>query len=233
MTNLKFYGGLREKKNSKLRLASKQKSVVLKTQIICFKIKMDSYEKEIREEVEEIEESIDTIHEIEDLEDLTDSVDQIEEAIDTVETLEKISSTKMKSSTEDLNLEMPQLKRSKIAEHEITRLESNDHLESDKSIENEPDLDKYSCTICSYSLKSFQDLSDEEKVASLKNHVILEHFKADIPPDVMKAPPEPPKDNDDDKMSTNEENLYCDICDKSYEKHYQLRIHQKYHHKSK
>ena len=26
MTNLKFYGGLREKKNSKLRLASKQKS---------------------------------------------------------------------------------------------------------------------------------------------------------------------------------------------------------------
>ena len=178
--------------------------------------------------MDKIEELIDTVDQFERQ---IDKVNQIEKVIDTVETLDRISSTKMKSSSEDLNLEIPQRKKSKIEENEITKLESNETGE--KPIESEPDLDKHSCKICSYSLKSIQDLSDEEKVASLKNHVILEHFKADIPPDVMKAPPEPPKDDNDDKMSTNEENLYCDICDKSYEKHYQLRIHQKYHHKSK
>ena len=190
------------------------------------------YEKKIREEVDQIVEVIDTVDEIEKL---IDTVDEIEEVIDTVENFDKISSTKMKSSFEDLNFETPQSKRSKIAENHDTQLESNKHqLETDtQPIESETGLEKYSCTICSYSLKSVQDLPHQEKVESLNNHIILEHFKADIPPNVMKPPPPQPTKDDDEKMTINEENLYCDICDKSFEKHYQLRIHQKYHHKSK
>ena len=82
------------------------------------------------------------------------------------------------------------------------------------------DDEKYDCAMCSYSLKSIRDtISEEEMAESLKKHIILEHFKANISPSVMEPPIEVPRqepqlglnDNDSTLVDSNG-SLKCSIC---------------------
>ena len=103
------------------------------------------------------------------------------------------------------------------------------------------DDEKYDCAMCSYSLKSIRDtISEEEMAESLKKHIILEHFKANISPSVMEPPIEVPRqepqlglnDNDSTLVDSNG-SLKCSICFTTFNQVYQRKIHERYFHSGK
>ena len=111
---------------------------------------------------------------------------------------------------------------------------SNDDVTTDND-------EKYDCAMCSYSLKSVRGtISEEEMAESLKKHIILEHFKANISPSVMEPPIEVPQKEPQLGLNNSEfapdddghGNLKCSVCSTTFDQVYQRKIHERYFHSS-
>ena len=97
--------------------------------------------------------------------------------------------------------------------------------------------DKFQCLLCSYLPKD--DLSDEKAQDAIRKHTILEHFKAHIPPNLIKGPVDTSNENDEKEVnidmapsanSIQDEVFRCSICPRSFDQSYQRRIHERYIH---
>ena len=119
----------------------------------------------------------------------------------------------------------------------LQHLDTHDYFKGtttndDSTIKND---DNYDCAMCSYSLKSVREtISEEEMAESLKKHIILEHFKANISPSVMEPPIEVPQQEPQLGLNSDSAdghgNLKCSVCSTTFEQVYQRKIHERYFH---
>ena len=110
------------------------------------------------------------------------------------------------------------------------------HLDNHKSYkENQQSVSYEQCLLCSYLPND--TLSLEEAQDALRKHTIIEHFKAQIPPSLIKGPlianasdiEEANLDAPSASIVQNEV-FKCSICPRSFDKSYQRRIHERYIH---
>jgi len=96
-------------------------------------------------------------------------------------------------------------------------------------------VNELECPMCPFKPKD--SLTPEESRNAIRKHTILEHFKAKIPPSLIKGPSEYKYENNIDESSKVLDiapkyfgDLKCSICPRSFDKPYQVRVHERYAH---
>ena len=93
-------------------------------------------------------------------------------------------------------------------------------------------MNELECPMCPFKPK--ESLTSEESRNAVRKHTILEHFKAKIPPELIKGPSEYKYENNIEESSKVLDiapkysgDLKCSICPRSFDKPYQVRVHEK------
>ena len=113
----------------------------------------------------------------------------------------------------------------------VQHLDTHDYFKDSEEVVEKSENIK-SCSVCDYSFKT-EGFSEKEATEAMRNHVMIEHFKANKNLPFLKKNP-PPKRIEVNK--TNSELIpgnvigafRCGQCPRSFDQMYQRRIHERY-----
>ncbi len=125
------------------------------------------------------------------------------------------------------------LARFELSDQLLQHLDSHSKKDKDSETVDRKTRSSYECPNCEFSLSGrIKSLLPQEARKLIGDHIIVEHFKAQLPASLLASPaPDPPEQIDHDETS-NPRGIKCKFCPRYFEQVYQREVHQRYFHRN-